>query len=205
MPITSHTDHKELFIVEGQSAASTLQQVANSQKQHILPLQGKLINAEKASVHKVMANNICFKLLDALACGVGADCRSDRLPFTRIIILSDPDMDGTHSRLLLLIFFKRYLSALLASGLVSVLIPPLYRIVLPMQVEYAWSDEERAKILADYHTQNPEVMRLKGIAQFTGRECAEMFLNPESRTLFQVQLLDNRLQLSREVADARTV
>ena len=91
---------KELFIVEGISAASTLQQVAHPKKHHILPLQGKLINVEKASPGKVMSNEICLKLLDALDCGVGTGCNVDQLAFSRIIILSDPDMDGTHSCLL---------------------------------------------------------------------------------------------------------
>ena len=202
-----HANNKELFIVEGQSAASTLQQVANPQKHHILPLQGKLINVEKASASKVMANAICQKLLGTLGCGAGADCNSAQLAFSRIIILSDPDMDGTHSRLLLLKFFKHYLAPLLEAGLVSVIIPPLYRINLPvsLRVEYAWSDTDRLEVLKNNHAENPEVMRLKGIAQFNAQECAAMFLKPESRQLFQVHLVDDKLQLTVEKTHARTL
>lgn len=193
-------NNKELFIVEGQSAASTLQQVANPRKHHILPLQGKLINVEKASTNKVMANEICLKLLDVLGCGVGADCKVDQLPFSRIIILSDPDMDGTHSRLLLLKLFKHYLAPLLESGLVSVIIPPLFRINMPVSamVKYAWSNDEHLKITENNSAENPEVMRLKGVAQFNAAECAEMFLNPASRQLLQVRLVDQKLQLLME-------
>ena len=125
----------------------------------------------------------------------------------RASTLSDPDMDGTHSRLLLLKFFKRYLASLLEAGLVSVIIPPLYRINLPvsLRVEYAWSDTDRLEVLKNNHAENPEVMRLKGIAQFNAQECAAMFLKPESRQLFQVHLVDDKLQLTVEKTHARTL
>ena len=155
----------------------------------------------------MLANAFCRKLLDTLGCGTGENCQVSQLAYSRIIILSDPDMDGTHSRLLLLKFFKQYLPGLLQSGRVSVIIPPLYRISASgvSKTEYAWSDEERSKITENNHTETPEVMRLKGVAQFNAQECGEMFLNPASRTLLQVNLVDHKLQLSVEKTHARTV
>lgn len=198
---------KELFIVEGLSAASTLEQAANPQKHTILPLQGKLINVEKASTHKVMANEICQKLLATLGCDAGAACDVSQLSFARIIILSDPDMDGTHSRWLLFLFFKHYLSALLEAGRVHVLMPPLYRLQFSTdsKVDYAWSEEERLEIAANNQADSPEVMRLKGVAQFNRSECGALFLNPESRNLFRVQLVEQKLQLVLEKPHARSL
>lgn len=187
--ITTHAPKptKELFIVEGKSAESTLQQAATSSKHHVLALQDKLINVETASVNKVMANEICQKLLNTLNCGIEDNCNSAQLAFTRIIILTDPDVDGTHTRLLLLKFFKKYLYKLLESERISLIIPPLYRIHLPAKstTHYAWSDEEKQQLSTQKET--AEITRLKGIAQFSQRACEQLFINPTSRTLLQVQ------------------
>lgn len=197
MPPDHSKKTKELFIVEGLSAASTLQQAINPRKHHVLPLQGKLINVDKASDSKVMANDMCRKLLTTLACDVGKDCDPAQLAFSSVIILTDPDMDGTHSRLLLLMFFKRYLASLLEAGLVSLIIPPLYRVhcSLAEASMFAWDDKEKQTVMRNYPAGTAQAVRLKGLAQFNTSECEHLFLNPDSRRRFQVHLVGGNLQL----------
>ena len=119
---------KELFIVEGESAASTIQQAMHKPSQSVLAIQGKLINAEKATPAKVLSNQTCQKIFQSLACGINNDCNPNHLNFSRILLLMDPDIDGTHTRVLLLTLFEHYMRPLLDSGLVSIINPPLFRI-----------------------------------------------------------------------------
>lgn len=172
---------KELFIVEGKSAASTLQQVINKKDQSILAMQGKLINVTKATSEKVYANEECQKLIKFLNCGVGEKCDPDKLNYSRVLILSDPDMDGTHARALLLTFFDRYLRALIDAGLVSVIVPPLFRLSNEKikKKYFAWKEEERDKITDNRN--DFVITRFKGIAQFTKEECVELFIDPQTR------------------------
>jgi DNA gyrase subunit B len=178
------TGTKELFIVEGESAASTVRQAMDKQSQCVLAVQGKFINVTKASSAKVIANLECQKIFQSLACGFGDECDPNKLQFSRILILADSDVDGAHSRALLLSFFDRYLRPLVDTGLVSVILPPLFRIVgkhLEHKL-YAWDEQEREH-LVDKKGLNKgvEITRFKGVAQFTSIECAQLFLQPETR------------------------
>ncbi len=175
---------KELFIVEGESAASTIRQAMHKQSQSVLAIQGKLINAAKASPAKVMANQVCQKIFEALACGIKKDCDPNYLRYSRIMILMDPDIDGAHARVLMLTLFDHYLRPLVDSGLVSVIIPPLLRIAEPQatQHQYAWSNQECKQLLDQKATQNNiEITRFKGVAQFSATECMQLFLHPDTR------------------------
>ena len=178
------TKKAELFIVEGKSAESTLQQAINKPDQSILAIQGKLINVTKATPAKVYANIECSKIFQTLDCGVGENCNPELLNYSRILILTDPDIDGAHTRALVLSFFDRYLRPLVDSGLVSVIVPPLFRISVKQtgQVQYAWNEREYAQLIGELGTDNENVVtRFKGIAQFSQEECDQLFLNPDTR------------------------
>ena len=174
----SMTKKKELFIVEGKSAESTLQQATSDSDHSILAIQGKLINVAKAMSAKVYANTECSNIFQTLACGVGEDCKPELLNYSRIVILTDPDIDGSHTRALVLSLFDQYLRPLVDAGLVSIIIPPLYRIIGQEkgQVHYAWNEQER--VLQIDHS---AITRFKGIAQFSLEECDHLFLNPQTR------------------------
>ena len=202
---------KELFIVEGQSAASTVRQAMHKPTQSVFAIQGKLINAARASSARVFANQECKNLFQLLACGTGDECKPDRLEFSRLFILADPDADGAHVRALLLTLFDHYLQALISSGLVHVIIPPLFRVVTPGQKhdQYAWSESELKQMLEQTLQAHPvennrEITRFKGIAQFSSAECARLLLQPETRK--SVLISDNNdLELSKKNGQKRMV
>jgi len=176
---------KELFIVEGNSAASSIQQAMHKPSQSVLASQGKLINVEKASSTKVLANRICQKIFQTLACGIKNDCTPANLTFSHILILTDPDYDGVHARILMLNLFHHYLKPLIDSGLVSVIIPPLFRITKLQSPNhlYAWDDQQRIQLLKNM--ENPddtvETTRFKGVAQLSTAECSQLLLHPDTR------------------------
>ncbi|MFK8068745.1 MAG: toprim domain-containing protein [Gammaproteobacteria bacterium] len=182
---------KELFIVEGKSAESTLRQaIEYSDKniyQDVLALQGKLVNASKVSTEKVVADLECKKIFEKFACGTQENCKPEKIKYSRIFVLSDPDVDGTHSRALLLTLLNIYFRPLVNSGLISVIIPPLYRLTIKPVLasleesdHFAWNEEERDQIQKDSEC-IISVTRFKGIAQFSQQECLRLFLDPETR------------------------
>lgn len=185
---------KELFIVEGESAASTIRQAMHKQSQSVHALQGKLINAAKAVPDKVLANQACQKLFQSLACGIGNDCNPNRLNFSHILILMDPDADGAHARVLVLTLFDLYLRPLIDSGLVSVIIPPLFRLSgsQSSQHQYAWDEQQRMQLSnVMNHYDKIEITRFKGVAQFSAAECTRLLLNPDTRK--QMNMLNSRI------------
>ncbi len=173
----------ELFIVEGESAASTLRQALHKPSQQVLALQGKLINCAKASPAKILANQSCQKVFQTLDCGIGSNCNPNNLSFTRILILMDPDIDGAHAQVLILRLFDNYLRPLIDKGLISIINPPLFRIAgLNSAIQYAWSEQQCEQIIANI-TQKAgiEITRFKGVAQFTAAECVILLLDPATR------------------------
>ncbi len=176
------TTMKELYIVEGKSAASTLGQAINKSDHDILAIQGKLINVTKATLAKVHADIECTKIFQTLDCGVGENCNAETLNYSRILILMDPDIDGAHTRALVLTLFDQYLRPLVDSGLVSVIIPPVYRISREQtkQDQYAWNEQERDQLIEETESKIT-VTRFKGVAQFSQSECIQLFLNPQTR------------------------
>lgn len=179
------TIKKELFLVEGKSAASTLQQHLHKPSQKVHAMQGKLINASKVSAARVMASPVCKRLFEELACGTGEQCDPALLPYSRIIILTDPDVDGMHARALALRLFDSYLHPLLLQEKVFVILPPLFRVSGGANAvnSYAWSEQELESLTEKYANQSvkPDITRFKGIAQFTREECERLFLKVETR------------------------
>ena len=173
---------KELFIVEGESAASSVRQAMHKPSQSVLASQGKLINVDKASSAKVLANQACQKIFQSLGCGIKEDCNPKNLLFSQVLILTDPDMDGAHARILLLRLFHCYLRPLIDSGIVSVILPPLFRIVDSQTSKYTWDEQEQNKLLDNMvNLDDCDITRFKGVAQFSVDECRQLLLQPDTR------------------------
>ena len=175
---------KELFIVEGESAASSVRQAMHKPSQSVLASRGKLINVEKATVTKVFANQTCQKIFQSLGCGVKDDCNPKDLLFSRVLILTDPDSDGAHARILLLKLFHCYLRPLIASGAVSVILPPLFRLVdtRTSSHQYAWDERQQIQLLNNKsNSDNIAITRFNGVAQFSTVECSQLLLHSDTR------------------------
>ena len=157
----------------------------------MLPLRGKVLNAEQANLKKILGNEELSNVVTALGCGMGSDFREDRLRYQRIVLLMDADSDGHHITTLLLTFFYRFLTPLIERGYVFLALPPLYRINVGKQTHWALDDADRDRILAELPARaKPEITRFKGLGEMPPRTLFETTLDPDSRRLLQVTLED---------------
>ena len=192
------TARTELFIVEGDSALGTTKAARNSEFQAILPIRGKILNVQKASLSQMLENTECASIIQVIGAGSGKSFSLDDARYGRIILMSDADVDGAHIRCLLLTLLCRYMRPLIEDGRVFAAIPPLHRIDVVGgkrgEVHYTYSDDEMKRVLADL-TKNGKrwkepVQRYKGLGEMDADQLRETTMDPDKRTLRRITMND---------------
>jgi DNA gyrase subunit B len=188
----------EVYIVEGDSAGGTVKTARNRKTQAVLPLRGKILNVEKASLEKILVNNEIKSMIASFGCGIGDDFDITKLRYDKIIILTDADVDGAHISTLLLTFFYRFMPELILDGKIYRGLPPLYKVDYEYmgkskkkrESKYLFNDFELDKFRKNPDKKIISLQRYKGLGEMDANQLWETTLNPETRTLAQVTISD---------------
>jgi DNA gyrase subunit B len=190
----------ELFIVEGESALGTTKAARNSEFQAILPLKGKILNVQKASLSQMLDNAECAAIIQVIGAGSGKSFTLDDARYGRVILMSDADVDGAHIRCLMLTLLYRYMKPLIDDGRVFAAIPPLHRIEViggggkKGEVHYTYSDDDMKKLLTDLKKQGKRwkepLQRYKGLGEMDADQLRETTMDPDKRTLRRITIKD---------------
>jgi DNA gyrase subunit B len=180
----------ELFIVEGDSAGGSCKQARDRNHQAVLPLKGKILNVEKARLHKIFASKEIVALASAIGTGVGNELDMKKSRYHKIILMCDADVDGSHIRTLLLTFIFRYMKPLIDEGYVYIAQPPLYRVTKNKKEHYVYNEAKLQELLNEIGKEGISLQRYKGLGEMNPEQLWETTVDPERRVLLQVSVDD---------------
>lgn len=185
---SKNIEEREIFIVEGESAGGSAKQARDRRFQAILPIRGKIINVEKAGMVKILKNEEIKAIVSAIGAGIDKNFDLSKMRYSRVIIMSDADVDGLHIRTLLLAFFYRHMRPLIEAGRLYIAQPPLYGVKKGNKTYYAYNEEELDRLLEKLG--NAEVQRYKGLGEMNPEQLWETTMDPQRRIMIQVKIED---------------